>query len=667
MMDVCLVAVPYMPLQRPSIALSILKASLANVGIDTGVLYTNIEFAERIGIENYWFISTFSHLDLLGEWLFSRKAFPDFHSNEDVYFETAENILREVVDNDRLLNFYLKGQSIHSYFTGLRSIAATFIDDMAANIVAHAPRIVGCSSTFQEHCPGLALLKKVHDLNPDIITMMGGANCEGTMGQVTHKNFLFVDYVVSGEAEILLPELCQKILVSGHNIPDSLLPLGVLGPMSRQSSKPMRTIGRAVVQDFNKSPIPDFSDYFEQIGKSSIQEYLSQALAIETSRGCWWGDKHQCTFCGLNGSDAMFRYKSAQRVQHELEIQTGKYGITNYLSADNILGLSYFKDLIPSLAKNTTKYSLFFEIKSNLSRKQMQMLKEAGVDCAQPGIENLHTELLKLINKGVTAKQNIEILKWGLEYKIDIFWFLLLDIPGGQEAWYNEVAEIIPLIAHLQPPMRVNWVEYCRFSPYHNEQNRFGLNLAPYPCYTFIYPMSKEDIFDFAYLFIDLNDTEKKQRHSEVMKKLKSNAMAWQCNWDYSANHPKTELTMAADDDALQIIDTRPCAVQKHIVLTGLPKRVYEICDTSALPQKIHETLNNEGYMDITPAQLDIELGTLIDMKIMLKVDDHYLSLAVRKHPELSYAKFPSGCIEYSKIHSKFFVKPDQEPANKAI
>jgi hypothetical protein len=31
---------------------------------------------------------------------------------------------------------------------------------------------------------------------PTVTTMMGGANCEGIMGQTTHKNFKWVDFVI---------------------------------------------------------------------------------------------------------------------------------------------------------------------------------------------------------------------------------------------------------------------------------------------------------------------------------------------------------------------------------------------------------------------------------------------------------------------------------------
>jgi radical SAM superfamily enzyme YgiQ (UPF0313 family) len=39
---------------------------------------------------------------------------------------------------------------------------------------------------------------------------------------------------------------------------------------------------------------------------------------METARGCWWGAKHHCTFCGLNQNDMAFRAKSPQCAMDEL-------------------------------------------------------------------------------------------------------------------------------------------------------------------------------------------------------------------------------------------------------------------------------------------------------------------------------------------------------------
>ncbi|TAN49377.1 MAG: RiPP maturation radical SAM protein 1 [Methylococcaceae bacterium] len=652
-MDICLVAVPDMPLSRPSIALSILKSSLINAGFETGVLYANLEFAEQIGIENYWFISTYADfLDQVCEWLFSQKAFPDFHSDDNTYFTLVEPMLRELVHDDNLLNFYLNGQSIQSYFTNLRSNAAAFIDKIAADIVAAAPRIVGCSSTFRQHCASLALLRRIHELNPDIITMMGGANCEGVMGQTTHKNFTFVDYVVSGEAELLLPELCRNILKQGRNIPEYLLPSGVLAPLSR-SSAPVRNIGRAVVQDLSQSPIPDFTDFFAQLDKYGFKDCIHTALMIETSRGCWWGDKHQCTFCGLNGGDANFRSKTAQRVQQELAALSEKYNIRNYLTADNILEHRYFKDLIPALGQTEPKYAFLFEVKSNLSRQQVRQLKEAGIHSIQAGIESLHTELLKLLDKGVTARQNIELLKWALEYQIDIFWFILSGIPEAQEKWYAEIVELLPLLTHFQPPINISKLYYTRFSPYHNNQNHYGLKLAPAPSYQYIYPIPPDDLADIAYFFVDLNKTDYNLLHSKTTHNLKSIYETWLAAWT-ADNRPK--LSMTITDEAISITDTRPCAIQQEITLIGLARDIYLICDTATLLPRIIDELSKGSHAHIPPLQIALELDTLVKLKIMAMIEGRYLGLAVREHNDLTYTAYPAGNIDKAKIHLKFLL-----------
>ncbi len=36
-------------------------------------------------------------------------------------------------------------------------------------------------------------------------------------------------------------------------------------------------------------------------------------VPYETSRGCWWGQKKHCTFCGLNPLGMNYRAKSPER------------------------------------------------------------------------------------------------------------------------------------------------------------------------------------------------------------------------------------------------------------------------------------------------------------------------------------------------------------------
>ena len=52
-MDVILVSMPFAEVQRPSIALGLLRAALAGTGISSKIVYGNFVFAETIGLVAY--------------------------------------------------------------------------------------------------------------------------------------------------------------------------------------------------------------------------------------------------------------------------------------------------------------------------------------------------------------------------------------------------------------------------------------------------------------------------------------------------------------------------------------------------------------------------------------------------------------------------------------
>ena len=71
----------------------------------------------------------------------------------------------------------------------------------------------------------------------------------------------------------------------------------------------------------------------------------------ETSRGCWWGEKRQCTFCGLNGGSIAFRAKPQERkVLPEISSAVSEFGVLDIIITDNILDPANFETLLPRLA-----------------------------------------------------------------------------------------------------------------------------------------------------------------------------------------------------------------------------------------------------------------------------------------------------------------------------
>ncbi|MCP4217736.1 MAG: RiPP maturation radical SAM protein 1, partial [bacterium] len=513
----------------------------------------------------------------------------------------------------------------NDFFYDLRKQAGEFIDAEAERILENNPRIVGCGSTFQEHCASLALLRRIRQLAPDVITMMGGANCEDTLGVVTHKRFTWVDYVVSGEADLLLPGLCRDIFEKGRDIQLEDLAPGVMAPAHRKEGGDLyKNLKRAVVENLDQSPVPDFDDYFETFEASGIKDYIHPAVVFESSRGCWWGEKNQCTFCGLNGKGIAYRSKSARRVISDVETLTQKYGLNNFLAVDCILNLDYFKTVFPYFRSTGKKYPIVYETKTDLNREQVKLLADTGISCIQPGIESFHNEILKRLNKGNMTWTNIQLLKWTREFGIDTIWLALYLLPDEIDDWYCEMAELLPKIFHLQPPMVSNEILYTRFSRYFNNPQKYNITLEPIPGYSYVYPLSPDDIDQFAYFFENTNrqsireDADKRKGLLSFLECLGT----WNAGWGPfkrgEADHPPL-LQMEETEEGLTILDTRSCAVEKHIVLSGLAVKVYKTCDTASTRKRLLSKLEQQGRPNCSWRDIESILEQLQRKKILVK------------------------------------------------
>ena len=328
---------------------------------------------------------------------------------------------------------------------------------------------------------------------------MGGANCEGIMGKTTKKEFPWVDFAISGEGDTVVPQLCRQILKYGRDIPLNKLPYGVISKDNCENNALNFAENRASIEDLEQIPIPDYDDYFETLNNSGLQPYVSPMILVETSRGCWWGQKQHCTFCGLNGGGMTYRSKSPARVVDEFDYLYKRYQVDHFEVVDNILDLKYIDTVMPIFESLKQSYCIFWETKANLKHRQLKQLAKAGVQMLQPGIESMHDEALKLMNKGTTATINVQLLKWCQEFGIRVGWGFLYNLPGESSNWYEETAQWLPLICHLQPPFTPIAVRFDRYSVYHENPEKFGLNLVPNRLYSYIYPLPVETIQDLAY------------------------------------------------------------------------------------------------------------------------------------------------------------------------
>jgi len=74
---------------------------------------------------------------------------------------------------------------------------------------------------------------------------------------------------------------------------------------------------------------------------------------------------------------------------------------------------NFFTDLLPHLAEVTPHYDLQCEIKANQTAERVKAFADAGFSELQPGIESFDSNVLRLMDKGVTGIQNVHLLRQG--------------------------------------------------------------------------------------------------------------------------------------------------------------------------------------------------------------------------------------------------------------
>jgi ribosomal peptide maturation radical SAM protein 1 len=639
---VVLVNMPMAAVERPSLGLGLLKALLEREGIAARAVHPNMWLLEYIGVGDYHLLEGCLPEEALVDWLFAGVAFPEMPADDgflDLYF--ARNSLHAKREGE-----------LRATFLRLRAGMADFVDWTADRILAMRPALVGCTSTFSQHVPSLALLRRLRERAPEIVTLLGGANCESVMGRTTHQAFPWVDYVVSGEADALIGPLCRELLVRGRDIPADELPFGVFGPRHRTGGYPVSGNGdkvpRAVVEDMRGQPLPDFSDYFAELADCLYGEMIVPGLPMEFSRGCWWGERSHCTFCGLNGGTMSYRQKPATQAAEEMIAMAERYGSTRIEAVDNILALDYFEDALPRLAEHPEKLSVFFEVKANLKRHEVEQLAAAGVRWIQPGIESLDTRVLKLMGKGTTAAHNVQLLKWCRQYGVRVSWSVLWGFPGESDDWYAQMTPWLEALHHLQPGRAVR-LRYQRYSPYHQRAEHYGLQLAPAEPFRHVYPLTRDQLSDLVYYFEDIGAEDpgghRAAKDVALRPGLHSVARgldAWLRSW----HAPKLPmLSMRQVDGALLVEDTRAIAAMREREVTGLARQVLLAADEGAPEARTRERLEQAGF---SPAAIEAAIAELVKARLVLRLDGRLVGLPVWAPHILMPAPsaFPGGYFE---------------------
>jgi magnesium-protoporphyrin IX monomethyl ester (oxidative) cyclase len=622
MSDVVFVQMPFAGVERPSLALGLFTSALRGAGIPTESVYANISFAERIGLAPYTLLRAAAPSSLIGEWLFGESAFGaaargiDGLPRPSLHFDVEDEFIDYVVR-------YRGHPSLEELLLDLRRQASEFVEEVAAEVLRARPKAVACTSMFDQHVASLSVLQRVKALAPEVFTVIGGANCAGPMGLATHRSFPAVDFTVTGEFDQFVVQFFTALVgAAGDAARVGALPPNVLGPAHRVGEAPALPPA-AVLLDMNSAAVPDYDDYFEQLYSSPISPYVLASIPLETSRGCWWGAKQHCTFCGLNAEGMAFRKKAPARALEEIRSLTSRHGVYRFAAADNIIDMSYFDEVLKELSGDGRDYNFFYETKANLKREQVQVMADAGCNFIQPGIESLHDETLKIMRKGITACGNVQLLKYCVEFGVTPAWSILCGFPGSDPSWVAEVAEELPWMFHLPPPSGTTPIRIDRFSPYHQRPADYGLELEVLPAYRLVYPFDDAVLHDLAYFFRQKGGIT--QREAETARASRDVSARWR---DEFWSPRRAELTIESDDgQAIRVRDTRECGISPAHELTGTLAALLRALATPASPAAVAGRLAAANGQRPSEAEVEDGLAMLRALRLVWRSSTQLVAL----------------------------------------
>ena len=583
---------PWTAPSEPSLGLAVLKAALRDHGIGCRVMHAAPLLLRHLTIETYQFIASC------------------WGVNDFVFMAPLE----PVCDDGQLSCLVERAQEFvaaegHPKYTTVESICnlvltirdeiiPPFLADCADRILRHTPKMVGFTCMFDQTIASVALAKLLKERDPGVSIVLGGYALEGAAATNVANAFPWIDTVVLGDGEAIIVELARAALRQpAHSSASvrvthssSATPGGVitLMPIEAASTAPpeITAIASRVIRapniDLVNSPLPDYHDWFQDVRELETADAITintRVLPIESSRGCWWGQYKHCIFCGIDEEALKYRHRSAADVLQMLTTLRHTYGDHVFRFADYILPKAFYAELLPALAEQHPKFSLEAEVKANQPPERVKLFADAGFRAFQPGIESFSTDVLASMDKGVRAIDNVSLLKAAYVNRLIVNYNFLYGLPDDTLDDYLRMAEMIPRLYHLTPPIARTETIVTRFSPLQVDPTRFGIEAVPrhHRCYDVLMSDTLRSqtgfsLDDYCYYF------DRGFEYGAELQALYLDIVLQIDHWKSQHRSQFVELSVRPASTGLEFHDSR-FGREEQFVLDGLASDTYLACN----------------------------------------------------------------------------------------
>lgn len=331
--------------------------------------------------------------------------------------------------------FELRSESYHRYINSLSDKNHHVWQEVLETLRSHKPDVVGISALSVEIGSAIKIADLCKEYDPNCKVVLGGLHPTFMADSCIENES--VDFIVRGEGEYSMLELCRAIEKGGNNY------RSVAGISYSEEGKVTHNPPRALIADLDELPFParHLILYPESFQHKSFGSLI-------TARGCPW----RCTFCSSrNFWDKKLRFRSTENLVAEIESIRKDYDTSYFMFWDDAFTIhhkvisKYCDEFIKRKLKITWRTATRADL---LSNEMLKLLSKAGCVRLDIGVETGSKRMSEIIKKDITMKQVVEAFKIIGKNNIAAGAFFMTGFPHETK---EDMYETLNLMKEIRP------------------------------------------------------------------------------------------------------------------------------------------------------------------------------------------------------------------------
>ncbi|MBX4969032.1 radical SAM protein [Rhizobium binae] len=645
MRRVALVSPPWFSVQSPCIQLSALKGfieSYSNVRVDC--FFPFLDVAEAIGYNAYRdFQATFVG-SIIGSALYYETE-PGFLPANSTFYHLFEDLAPPPETESPRYRPLLEIIRDKSRFLQVVESIRTALSHATEELRQYD--IIGFSNSYAQLFYSAFIARELGKDGKTRTVIFGGSECQYKSAPGILSEFAEVDYVVAGEGEAAFLSIIERELSGKSNIFEKLAATGAIFSAGPAKSILMENFTSLITEDklnargqvraLSMLPQIDYAAYLRKLDTLNISQQVRKSLIplVETGRGCYWskpitGDEHGkgCAFCGEKNLWVNYRKKSARRVAAEIFDVVREHSLETVYLSDSAISHAYGKEIFEALPVELADTKFVMNIRADTPFDVLKLYRARSITHMTVGFEAISTGILKVMNKGTTAIDNIAVLKYVERLGINHDGVIICFHPGVDSADIVESIDNVDFFRYYKPlyPSRFHLLAT---SPMRDMPEAYGIsNILNHQQYSGFMPSRAFETLDLYRKSFDwVGDN-----HKELWLTLEDRARSWAADYETLKSMSKLPLLYQHKGPSFTKVVKRSLsedgrAQEQEFILRGWQEMIYLNCFE---PMSVSHQYDAANRVENVPIRLfERFIEELKDEKILFQEDDKILALAV--------------------------------------